>query len=81
MIHLRAKCTLAVETAHHSLSFSAGRRLGKTIVMAHKDTNVYNDPDKDDVENDELDEGLEQPAQKKFRQDCSDDCIVACINV
>jgi hypothetical protein len=62
--------------AHHSLFFSAGRRLGKTIVIANKAINVHNDPDEDEVENDELDEKLEQPAQKKFRQDCSQDSIV-----
>jgi len=60
----------------HSLSFSAGRRLGKTIVIANKAINMHNDSDKDEVENDELDEELEQPAQKKFRRDCSQDCVV-----
>ena len=42
---------------------------------------MHNDPDKDEVENDELDEELEQPAQKKFRQDCSQDSVVSHINV
>jgi hypothetical protein len=66
---------------HHSLSFSAGRRLGKTIVIANKAINAHNDSDKDEVENDELDEELEQPAQKKFRQDCSQDCAVPHIDI
>jgi hypothetical protein len=64
---------------HHSLSFSAGRRLGKTIVIANKAINMHSDPDKDEVENDDLGEELEQPAQKKFRQDCSQDCVVECV--
>jgi hypothetical protein len=64
---------------HHSLSFSAGRRLGKTIVIANKAINMRSDPHKDEVENDELGEELEQPAQKKFRQDCSQDCVVECV--
>lgn len=55
---------------------AAGRRLGKTIVIANKAINMHNNSDKNEVENDELDEELEQPAQKKFRQDCSQDCVV-----
>lgn len=66
---------------HHSLSFSAGRRLGKTIVIANKAINVHNDPVKEEVENYELDEELEQPAHKKFRQDCSQDCVVPHIDI
>jgi hypothetical protein len=66
---------------HRSLYFSAGRRLGKTIVIADKAINVHNDPDKDEVQNEELDEELEQPAQKKFRQDCSQDCVVPHISI
>ena len=41
---------------------------------------MHNDPDKDDAENDEVDEELE-PAPKKFRQDCSEDSIVPCVNI
>jgi hypothetical protein len=64
-------------TLHYSLWFSAGRRRGKTIVIANKDANVHNEPDKDDIiGNDEMDQELEQPVQKKLRQDCLDDCIV-----
>lgn len=56
---------------HYSFSFSAGRRLGKTIVIANKDVNMSNEPDGSDViEKDEMDQDLEEPVQKKLRQDC-----------
>ncbi|PNF33760.1 hypothetical protein B7P43_G10215 [Cryptotermes secundus] len=55
---------------------AAGRRLGKTIVIANKDINEHNELDKDDtLENDEVDQELEQPVQKKFRQDSSENSI------
>lgn len=64
------------ETVHYCLSFSAGRRLGKTIVIANKDVNIDKEPGKDNViENDEMDQVFEEPVQKKLRQDCPESSI------
>jgi hypothetical protein len=41
---------------------------------------MYNEPDKDDVENDEMDPDLEEPVQKKLRQDCPESSIAPSID-
>jgi hypothetical protein len=70
-----------ITEAVHLFLFSAGRRLGKTIVVANKDINMWNEPDKEGViENDEMDQDLEQPVQKKLRQDCPESSFAPSID-